>query len=115
MDIANHLRHLLDQKEWVLRDLSNQTGLSVSYLSDIQRGRTMPTLETIEKIAAAFEISVVVFLGGADMELSNDEKWLIECYRAYNTTEVLRLLVHHQDGIREHIVNESGDITEIPF
>lgn len=43
-----------------LRDVAALTGLSVSYLSDIETGRTVPTLETLCKIADAlkFEISI---------------------------------------------------------
>lgn len=35
----------------LLREFSEQVGFSVSYLSDIERGRTIPTLETLEQIA----------------------------------------------------------------
>jgi transcriptional regulator with XRE-family HTH domain len=36
------------------------TGLSISYLSDIERGKTVPTLNTLKKIASArdYELSV---------------------------------------------------------
>jgi transcriptional regulator with XRE-family HTH domain len=38
----------------------------VSYLSDIERGRTTPTLNTLEVIAEALEMSVIDFLTGVD-------------------------------------------------
>jgi len=117
MDIASHVQYLLGRNEWTLKTLSDKTGLSVSYLSDIQRGRTIPTLYTLEKIAAAFEMSVVVFLGGADLGLSNDEQWLLDAYRAGNMVEILRLLVNNADGVDQikPITDENGDIVEIPF
>ena len=35
------------------RELSDLTGLSISYLSDIENGRTLPTIETLDKILTA--------------------------------------------------------------
>jgi transcriptional regulator with XRE-family HTH domain len=46
--------------------VAERSGLSVSYLSDIERGRTIPTLNTLEAIADALEISVVDLLSGVD-------------------------------------------------
>lgn len=37
-----------------LHDLSAKTGLSISYLSDLERGRTIPPLDTLDKILIAF-------------------------------------------------------------
>jgi transcriptional regulator with XRE-family HTH domain len=42
-----------------LAKMANQTGLSLSYLSDIERGRTSPSLKTIEKIASSFGARVL--------------------------------------------------------
>lgn len=43
-----------------LAQLSNETGISLSYLSDIERGRTVPTIEILKKIAHArgYKLSV---------------------------------------------------------
>ena len=49
-----------------LKDVATRSELSVSYLSDIERGRTTPTLATLEALARAFEISVVDLLTGVD-------------------------------------------------
>ena len=40
--------------DMTLNDLSEKTGLSVSYLSDLERGRTIPTLDTLDTILTAF-------------------------------------------------------------
>jgi len=40
--------------DMTLSDLSVKTGLSVSYLSDLERGRTVPPLDTLDKILMAF-------------------------------------------------------------
>lgn len=49
--IAQTVRKL--RGEMTLRDVADLTGLSVSYLSDIERGRTIPTIETLETVFKA--------------------------------------------------------------
>lgn len=40
--------------DMTLSGLSAKTGLSISYLSDLERGRTIPPLDTLDKILMAF-------------------------------------------------------------
>lgn len=66
MKLHERLKELRSHKDLTLREVAERSGLSVSYLSDIERGRTTPTLNTIEVIAEVFEMSVVDFLSGVD-------------------------------------------------
>jgi transcriptional regulator with XRE-family HTH domain len=45
---------------------ADRAGLNVTYLSDIERGRTNPSLRKIEDIAAALDVSVSVLLAEAE-------------------------------------------------
>jgi transcriptional regulator with XRE-family HTH domain len=45
-------------KNVLLREIAKGTGLSVSFLSDIERGRTMPSLETCQKICNFYNIGL---------------------------------------------------------
>lgn len=60
--------------EMTLRDLSNVTGLSVSYLSDLERGRTLPSLETLDKILIIF--GAVLTLGVQEDYTPKDYVWI---------------------------------------
>ena len=83
MNIGAQVAYLRKHKGWSLRDLSKRTGLlSISYLSDIEQGRPSPSLDTIERLAKAFDMSVPVFMGGADLDLTPDERQLLDAYRA---------------------------------
>ena len=66
MKLQNRLKELRTHREMTLKDVATRSELSVSYLSDIERGRTTPTLATLEALARAFEISVVDLLTGVD-------------------------------------------------
>lgn len=51
------IRELRDERGYSLQDLAQKAGVSVSYLSEIERGTKKPSLKTLEKIATALNIS----------------------------------------------------------
>lgn len=66
MKLEDRVRELRGYYDLTLKRLAEITGLSVSYLSDIERGRTSPSLTTLEALAKAFRLSVADFLSGVD-------------------------------------------------
>jgi transcriptional regulator with XRE-family HTH domain len=56
MIIADRLRNIREMKELSQGELAKRTRLPRSYLSRVENGHTVPTIETLEKIARAFEI-----------------------------------------------------------
>jgi len=53
---AKAIRQHRKERKQTLQDISTATGLSVSYLSDIERGRTNPSLKTLQRLAAVYNI-----------------------------------------------------------
>jgi len=51
------IREIRQKRNITLQELSKRTNLSVSYLSEIERGKKQPSLDTIEKLAKALNIS----------------------------------------------------------
>lgn len=66
MLLGERIRELRNIKGEKLKEISNGTELSVSYLSDIERGRTNPSLQTLETLANHFEISITDLLSGVE-------------------------------------------------
>lgn len=66
MKLPERLKELRTNKDLTLKGVGERSGLSVSYLSDIERGRTTPTLGTLEVLAEALEVSVIDLLTGVD-------------------------------------------------
>lgn len=66
MKLSERLKELRTERNHTLKNLAGISGLSVSYLSDIERGRTTPTLNTLEVLAHALDVSVLDFLSGVD-------------------------------------------------
>src|SRR5262249_19544491 len=62
MDVSARIREIRTQKELSQGDIEKRTGLIRSYLSRVENGHTVPSLETLEKLAAAFEVPLYVLL-----------------------------------------------------
>ncbi|MDF1500749.1 MAG: helix-turn-helix transcriptional regulator [Anaerolineales bacterium] len=66
MKLGERIRELRHQKGETLLELGDGAGLSVSYLSDLERGRTSPSMQTLQALADHFELTVTDFLAGVD-------------------------------------------------
>lgn len=66
MKLGEHLRELRQQRGFTLLQLSQQTALSVSYLSDLERGRTNPSIDTLERIAGTYGVLLGELIAGVD-------------------------------------------------
>ena len=50
------------KKGWKQCELAKKAGISNTYLSDIEVGRTSPSLKTLHKIAAALDVDIKAFM-----------------------------------------------------
>lgn len=72
--LGSELRRLRKSRRLTLANVGEETGLSVSFLSDVERGRTKPSLDTLEKLADFYGVSVSEILLGTEFGVSRDEK-----------------------------------------
>jgi transcriptional regulator with XRE-family HTH domain len=56
MVIAERLRALREQKNLSQGDIEKRTGLLRCYISRVENGHTVPSVETLEKLARAMEV-----------------------------------------------------------
>lgn len=66
MKLGERLRELRQLRGFTLLQLSQQTELSVSYLSDLERSRTNPSIDTLERIAGTYHILLGQLMAGVD-------------------------------------------------
>ena len=62
--IAGNVRRLRAKKKLSQKALADKVGISVSYVSMLERGQRSPPLETIEKMAKALGVPPGTLLGG---------------------------------------------------
>jgi transcriptional regulator with XRE-family HTH domain len=56
MIIGDRLRELREEKKLSQGDVEKRTGLLRCYISRVENGHTVPAIETLEKLARAFEV-----------------------------------------------------------
>ncbi|WP_077302421.1 helix-turn-helix domain-containing protein [Virgibacillus pantothenticus] len=60
-NLHKKIKNLRLEKEMTLKDLSEVTGLSVSFLSQIERGSSSLAITSLKKISDAFQINMASF------------------------------------------------------
>lgn len=67
MKLGERLRQIRREKHKTLFEVRDKTGLSVSYLSDLERGRTSnPSVEILERLAKCYGMTLVDLASGVD-------------------------------------------------
>jgi transcriptional regulator with XRE-family HTH domain len=61
---AGNVRRLRSKKNLSQKALADKVGISVSYVSMLERGQRSPPLETVEKMAKALGVTPAALLGG---------------------------------------------------
>ncbi len=61
---ASNVRRLRSKKGLSQKALADNVGISVSYVSMLERGQRSPPLETIERMARALRVTPAALLGG---------------------------------------------------
>jgi len=78
MNIGHTLNSLRKMKSLTLQDLHDRTGLSVPYLSLLEKNKRSASLDSLEKLSKALSVpvAVIVFLSATDEELNDGSETL---------------------------------------
>jgi transcriptional regulator with XRE-family HTH domain len=73
MIIGDRLREMREAKKLSQGDVEKRTGLLRCYISRVENGHTVPAVETLEKLARAFEVPIyqLFYEGDQPPELPN--------------------------------------------
>lgn len=93
-DIGKAIKDLRSSKKLTLKELSDKTGLSTGYLSQLERGLTTISIDLLENVAKTLDVDLSYFI------LSNDTKEEV-IMRGYNQ-EVSRI---ENKFIHSHLSN----------
>ena len=106
MIIGDRLRTLREEKNFTQGEVEKRTGLLRTYVSRVENGHAIPSVETLEKLARALEVPIyqLFYDGEEPLKLPNipkrktaddtawgstgkDERWLHKFRRLLNRTE----------------------------
>jgi transcriptional regulator with XRE-family HTH domain len=96
--LAGNIKLFRGRRNWSQADLAEKAGLSIVYLSDIERGNKWPYLDTLVKLASAFEIEVYELLKPKDA-LSADTAAELARF----TDETVSIVAKALDSARKNI------------
>src|ERR1700738_4675224 len=91
MNIGETIRTFRLQTGMSQGDIEKRTGLLRCYLSRVENGHTIPSLDTLAKIAAAMDLALSQFFSGSNRnrhkglpQLSDDEVRFLSQMRRYS-------------------------------
>lgn len=64
--LGMRIKYLRNQLNWSQEDLALEANINKNYLSDLENGRRNPSLDILEKIAAALNISLSELFRGIE-------------------------------------------------
>lgn len=65
-ELAKQIRITRNNQKLTLKELSARTGLSVSFLSQVERGSSSPAISSLKKIADGLEVPITSFFSPAE-------------------------------------------------
>ena len=74
MSICDKIRFLIKQNSFTLKYLHTKTGLSISFLSDIENKRRNPSIENLKLLADTFGVTVNELISDKSISLENKTK-----------------------------------------
>lgn len=115
MMIGERLRALREEKKLSQGDIEKRTGLLRCYISRVENGHTVPSVETLEKLARALELPLyqIFYEGEMPPELSdlptlglgNDKAWGSSGRDARLLAQFRRVLSHTNDTNRQLLLS----------
>jgi transcriptional regulator with XRE-family HTH domain len=99
MVIGERLRKLRDSKNLSQGDIETRTGMLRAYISRVENGHTVPTIESLEKIARALEVPLYKLFYDGEVspsirtwKRSSSEEWGSEGQDASYLAKLRKLL-----------------------
>ena len=89
MDVLDKIKKLQNEKGWSTYQLSIESGITLSTLTNMFSRNTCPKVDTLEKICDAFNITLSDFFLEKQntVHLNKDESELINGFRVLNNKE----------------------------
>ncbi len=89
MDLKNRLQELMDKRKWTKYKLAKESGLYITTINTMfSKKNYNPSLESIESICNAFDITLAEFFSGVDeTNLTSEQLVILEKYERIPKTK----------------------------
>lgn len=66
MSLKENIKRLRKDNGWTIKELARRTDMNPPHISRIETGKYQPSLETVEKLALAFEVTIDYLMHNTD-------------------------------------------------
>lgn len=95
--IGSTIKRLRTEREMTLKQMAEGAGMSVSYMSDIERGRTSPSLHALRQIGQSLDVDVKTIFQADELLIDESEWLLLEAWRNHDMRQLLRIIAERWD------------------
>ena len=95
--VGEEIRHLRNAREIKLSELSEASGLSVGYLSQIERGISSPSIKALHSISRALDVTISWFFKDVDTSNSAERQYVVRAEKRRN--------LHFEGGITDELLS----------
>ena len=81
MDIGKRITFFRTAKGYSVNKLANLSGISQSYLRDVELGNKNPTIETLSFVCDALEITLKEFFDGQTEDMLSSDPLFLKIYQ----------------------------------
>jgi len=68
VEVGNQIKRIRLQRGWSIQELARRSHVSIGLISQIERGKSSPSLSTVTKIRTAFNVPVSMLFSGTESE-----------------------------------------------
>jgi transcriptional regulator with XRE-family HTH domain len=108
--LAENIKLYRSRRNWSQADLAEKSGLSIVYLSDIERCNRWPYLDTLVKLAEAFEVEIFELLKPQDT-IPADTTSILTRYNDETTAIIEKALENMKKNLLHSLMNLKSHIT----
>lgn len=115
LDIGSSIRYNRNLKQLSLDELSKSSGLSKTFLSQIENNKKTPTIDTLIKIANALNIKIYQLIGEKEEEYSEELKKLINNAKDLDKKQISLIIsiINEFNKIKKHTYDELSFVAEV--
>ncbi len=93
-ELGEKLREFRNRRGMTQEGLAEKTGVTFQQIQLYENGRNRLNTDKLQAMAIALEVPVAAFFGEVEGPLSEEEKILVNCFRALPNSEVRAFVLH---------------------
>jgi transcriptional regulator with XRE-family HTH domain len=105
MELGQHIRSVREEKNLKIIDVAKATGLTSSFISQVERSLVSPSIETLKKIGEALEVPLSYFFEPSRDDEAQSQNSVVITERSPVVHENQRKILSPEPGVVFYLLN----------